>query len=274
MKANKIYGLIGMLAMIAVCASAFAQDGPPPPDGQNVPPPQLGPRMRRTGPPMEPLFMRPEVQKELKLTDDQIQKLKALLPPPPPGAGEGPDMAPGGAQGAQRGGPPGDRRGMRGQPGGEQGMQPRMGMGPDQMDQKLRGILSDSQMKRLKELRLQRDGAMALSRKDIADQVGLSDDERLKIRGMIDEARDSMRPDQGGQPGQPPSRQEMEEMHKKLNDQILSTLSSKERSKWEELCGKPFKFDETWHPQGMRRGGDGPPPPQTTAVSSSDFLAC
>jgi hypothetical protein len=149
-------------------------------------------------------------------------------------------------------------------------------MGPDQMDGKLAEILSDSQMKRLKELRLQRQGAMALTRKDIADQVGLTDDERLKLRGMIDEAMDSMRPQdnqqigQGGVQMRRPDPQAMESMHEKISDQILRSLTSKQRAKWNDLVGKPFKFDENWRPQPRTRGGlgqdsrmrsDGPPPP-------------
>jgi hypothetical protein len=60
----------------------------------------------------------------------------------------------------------------------------------------------------------------------------------------------------------------MEARHAQLSNDILATLSSKERAKWNELCGKPFKFDENWRPkppQGDRRGGpgdDGRPGPQ------------
>jgi hypothetical protein len=302
MKSKKIYGLLSAMALTAVCASAFAQDGPPQGDQNGQPTMQRrdggpgGQGMRRMGPGMEPLFMRPDVQKELKLTDDQIEKLKALMPRPrmggpggggpgdggpdgiggPGGAGPG---SPGGEGGDLQGGPPGggqrrvqgggQRGGQRGGgPGGEQGMR-RMG-GPDQMDSKLGEILSDGQLKRLKQLRLQREGGMSLMRKDIAEKVGLSDDERQKLRGMVDEAMQAMRPDQG-QDG-PPDRKTMEAMHKKLSEQILGSLSSKQHSKWNDLIGKPFKFDENWHPrrpQGgpggpegdSQRGGDGPPPP-------------
>jgi len=107
---------------------------------------------------------------------------------------------------------------------------------------------------------------MALMRKDIADKVGLSDDERQRLRGMVDEAMESMpKPEQGERP----DRKAMEEFHAKLNAQILRSLTSRERGKWDDLTGKPFKFDENWHPQrpqggpgGDRgRGDDGPPPP-------------
>lgn len=292
MKANKVYGLLSVLALTAVCASAFAQGGPPRDDQNGVRrqgPGGEGPggrgMGRRMGPPMEPLFMRPDVQKELKLTDEQIDKLRELMPRPRMGGG--PDGGPGQrGQGGQegrgrRGGPPqdgfdGGQGGERGgPPDGEQGERRRMdgGRGPEQMDEKLSEVLSNGQMKRLKELRLQREGAMALMRRDIAEKIGLSDDERQQLRGKIEEAMESMgRPEQGERP----DRKSMEAMHAKLSDQVLRSLSSKQRSKWESLTGKPFKFDENWHPvrrQGgpdggrpkegrQRRGEGGPPPPE------------
>src|SRR5262249_10958548 len=119
MKAKRVFGLIGVMALFAVCASAFAQDGPPPDNDRNGPPPMQGPggqMMRRMGgPQMVPLFMRPDVQKELKLTDEQIEKLRQLMPPPPMGepdsmqggfGRQGGEMhlRQGGADGARRGG--------------------------------------------------------------------------------------------------------------------------------------------------------------------------
>lgn len=270
MKAKRVYGLISMMALFAVCASAFAQDGPPPQDERGGPPPMQGRgpeggQMRRMGPPMVPLFMRPDVQKELKLSDEQVEKLRQLMPPPPMGgpdvmrggpAGEG---APGGEMHERHGGPPqGDasRHGGEGGPGGARRMGGGPG-GPDGIDKQLSEVLSDGQMKRLKQLRLQRQGALALIHKEIADKVGLSDDERQRIRGMIDEAMEPQRDMQDG----PPDRKAMEAKHAQLNRDILESLSSRERAKWDELCGKPFKFDEKWHPEpplgDLQRGRGG-----------------
>jgi len=261
MKAKQMYGLIGIMALFAVCASAFAQDGSPPPNDQNGPPPMQRPgggmMGRRMGPSgMEPLIMRPDVQKELKVTDDQMEKIKQLLPPPPMGGLDGGRMrGPGNNGGPEHGG---QRGGQGGPP--EGGMRR---IGPDAMDEHLAQVLSDSQMKRLKELRLQRQGGMALGRREIADKVGLTDDERQRIRGMIDEAMEPQRDMQDG----PPDRKTMEAKRAKLSAEILKSLSSSEKAKWDEICGKPFKFDENWHPKPPEGGrgapdrGDGPPPP-------------
>ena len=121
------------------------------------------------------------------------------------------------------------------------------------MDVKLQKVLSDAQFKRLKELQLQRRGAEALSRKEMADKIGLSDEERERIRGIIEEARESLpKPDPGQRMEPDQMMKAHREMVEKLNEKVLKLLSSKERAKWEELTGKPFKFDETYRPEPPR----------------------
>ena len=127
------------------------------------------------------------------------------------------------------------------------------------MDAKLKDVLNDSQMKRLKELQLQRMGAEALSRPEIADKVGLSDDEVSKVRDIVDSARQDMpRPERGQQPDREKMMKTHQEMVAKINDKVFAILTSKERSAWGRLCGKPFKFDENYRPEPPRpEGGDG-----------------
>lgn len=275
MKGFKIYGFIATLAAFAVCASAFAQDGPPPQGDRGGPPPDMqqgrGPGMRM-GRPLEPLLMRSDVQKELKLSDEQIKKLRPLFRPIDRGPEGGPDRmgdpgrgqdGPGGPppRGDDRGGPPNGDRG--GRPGGDMGGPPngadRMGPeggGPREMDGKLQEILSDGQFKRLKELQLQRMGAEALSRKELADKLGLSDEERERVRGIIEEARENMpRPEPGDQMDREKMRKAHQEMVAKLNEKVFKVLTAKERSKWDELTGKPFKFDENWEGRMKDEGG-------------------
>ncbi len=67
-----------------------------------------------------------------------------------------------------------------------------------QADDKLGKILDARQRERLSQLRVQREGVAAFGRPDVANQLGLSDEQKAKIRG-IDEAA---RPQFGG-PGGP-----------------------------------------------------------------------
>lgn len=268
MKGLKTYALIAVLAA-CLTASAYAQGGPPQRRGggdQGGPPMQGGrqggdmgpggPGQRRMGPPPELLVMRKDVQKELKLTDEQIEKLRDLFPPRD---GGGMGMGPGGrgGDGEGRGQEGGGRRQMgRGGQGGERGGPPEgMERGPggpggeDRMDAPLKEVLNDGQMKRLKELRLQRQGAEALVRKDVAQQVGLGDELRQQIRGMIEEMRENMpRPEPGERPDPEQMHKAHEKMRAELNAKVLGLLSSKQLAKWRELTGREFKFDESIRP--------------------------
>ena len=290
MKGFKVYGLIATLAAMAVCAGALAQDGPPqggqggpggPPDMQQGPGGGQGMRGpgRRMGPPPEPLVFRPDVQKELKLSDDQIKKLHSILRPPmgggPGGQGDGqgrgqerrgrggqggPPQGDGPPNGGQ-GGPPQADVGDGGQDGGPDHMGPDgggPGGGPREMDVKLEAVLNDSQMKRLKELQLQRMGAQALMRPEIADKVGLSDDKVAQVRDIVDEARRKMpRPESGQLPDREQMMKARQAMVAEVNDKVVAILTSKERSQWDRLCGKPFKFDENYRPEPPRYEGNG-----------------
>lgn len=253
MKGFKVYGLLAAFAIAATMACA--QDGPPPPQGgggYGGPGMEQGPR-RPMGPP--PLFLRPDAQKELKLTDEQIEKLRALMPPPPGAQG-------GGGRGMGRPGQGGRAMGDGGRPQqGNRELEPPRGDGPGRMEDQLSSILNDGQIKRLKELQLQMMGAQALCRKDVADKVGLSDEERSHVREIIDDAMQSMpRPQPGERPDFEAMRRAHEEMKARLNDKILGGLSSGQRAKWQALLGKPFRFDENWRPP-QPPDQDGPPPP-------------
>lgn len=284
MKHLKLYGLLATLALGIVLASA--QGGPPPgaqggggfggPQGRMGGP---GPRgMGGRGP--EPLLARPDVQRELKLTEEQIEKLGPLLRPPMGQGGQGdfggrpgdgpevsgrrPGARGGGGHGGQGGGaaaggmPQQGDRDLERRDGPPPGM-----MGPAAMDERLRGVLTDGQMMRLKELRLQRMGAAALTQKDVANEAGLSDAERQRIHGIIAEAMENMpRPEPGERPDPERMRRAHEEMREQVNAKILDSLSSAQRSKWQKMLGKSFKFDENWRPpqppmQDRPQGGGG-----------------
>ena len=182
--------------------------------------------------------MRPDVQKELKLSEEQIQRIRPLTRPrrmEMPGGPEGPDGRP----------VPGTRD-----------IEPPP---PQRMDEQLEDILSDPQMKRLKELRLQHEGATALMRKDVADRVGLSDEDRQRLRGLVEEARErAPRPQPGEQPDPEAMRRAHEAFRAQLNEKVLASLTDAHRAKWRQLLGQPFKFDENWRPPrpGMDHPGD------------------
>lgn len=201
------------------------------------------------------LLMNPSVQKELKLTEEQKQELGKLMPMRGPGGP--PDRGQGGfgqgGQGGQRGqgGPPqgGPPRGERG-PGGPGGPNP-------EMEKRIKEILNESQYKRYQEIGLQQQGAMALTRPEIAEKVRLTENQREQVRQILEQNRPQMRPPQEGERRDPAQmRTEMEKNREALNAKIAAVLSGEQKAVWQSMLGRPFKIE---HPQGGPGfGGRGP----------------
>jgi hypothetical protein len=113
--------------------------------------------------------------------------------------------------------------------------------------------LSPEQARRLKQIMLQQRGAEALGDPETADALGLTAEQREKIRALQDEARKAMwgrRP--GGMHGEP---------GKSINDRLLGLLTPEQQAKWRELNGEPFMGEIRWpgFGGGFRHPGPGKP---------------
>ncbi|HWD38075.1 MAG TPA: hypothetical protein VG944_04450 [Fimbriimonas sp.] len=210
-KTTKIKFAAAMLALaLAALSGAQEEPGlpPPPPDGIQGGP-QMHPLMRRGGPGPIGLLMNPKVQKELKMTDEQIQAARKLMPPrpprgraggpppggpdfggpggPPPGGPDfggpgGPPMPPGGFEGGEDGPPAPPPGGFGGEPGLRRG--PGDG-GGRAMEEKVKKLLSAGQYKRFHEIDLQVQGAHALLRPEVSKELGLTEDQRHQLREIL-----------------------------------------------------------------------------------------
>ena len=251
MKMTKTLAILALAAAIG-SGYAYAQGGPPPGDDQQGGPPPAGPGgpggqmrfgggQRMMGGPM--LLMNPAVQKELKLTDDQIAKVRDLMPRRP--------------RGGEQGGPEGQNA-------------PRQRPNPQEMDKKIQDILDAGQYRRLSEIRLQMQGPFALMRPEIAEKLGLSDDQKGALRDLFQQERQNPPPNPGSEPSD--FHKTMQERRAKLEKGALAILTDSQRDKWHEMTGTPFKmpmgpgfggrgrFGGPGGPGGGP-GGDGPPPP-------------
>ncbi len=172
------------------------------------------------------LLMREDVQKELNLSQTQKAKLEQL------------------------------RQEM------QQAMQELRNLPPEQRRERMQAlrqkydpatILNETQRKRLRELELQWQGPFALTDPELAKQVGLNEEQQAKIRGIIQEAFQSVR----GQPGQPGERmQEFQKAREQAEKKILEVLTPAQREKWQQMLGKPFEFQGG---RGFGPGGFGRP---------------
>jgi hypothetical protein len=114
-------------------------------------------------------------------------------------------------------------------------------------------------------LRLQREGAGALGRPEVAKTLGLNDEQQGKIRKILDEARG-----QRGQGGRfrdmsEEERREalsaMQKRREKTEADVLAVLTSEQSTKWTEMKGAAFEFparERGFGRQG-RGGGDAGP---------------
>jgi Spy/CpxP family protein refolding chaperone len=180
-----------------------------------------GPFGGRLGGPMlmVGLLRSPQVQQELKLTDQQRQRLEQL-----------------GEQWREK------MRGLRDLP-PEERRQKGEGMRAE-VEKQLATILNEQQMKRLKQIALQVEGYAALERPEIADQVGLTKEQRQKIRDILRQAGEKRREAfQQGQGDRQAAFQRMREIRQWVDGEIEKLLTAEQKKKWQELVGAPFKFE-------------------------------
>ena len=126
-------------------------------------------------------------------------------------------------------------------------------------EEKINKILKPDQLARLKQLSLQRQGVYALTRPEVAKELGLTAEQREKIQKV----QESARPQGGGQGNfqdlseeeRQKLRTQMRERQEKVQAEMLAVLTDDQKAKLTELKGKEFDFPP---PQfGGRPGGPG-----------------
>ena len=125
------------------------------------------------------------------------------------------------------------------------------------IDVKVEAVLDEPQMKRLKQLQIQREGVAALSRPEVIAKLALTDDQKAKIKQIQDDSRTQGRA-AFNRNATPEERQaafaKMQESRTKVLKDTLAVLNDDQLMDWTELTGKEFKF-----PQGRGFGGFGGP---------------
>jgi Spy/CpxP family protein refolding chaperone len=181
------------------------------------------------GGPMQ-ILMIPAVQEELKLTEEQKGKLQQV----------GQEIRETMGQALQ---------GLRDLSPEER--QKKMQDYQAESTKKINAVLKEDQQKRLRQLVLQRQGvAIVAQDEEVAKQLKVTDDQKLKIRDITRAAGEERRAlFQGGGGGggggfSPEMRAKMDEITKKTNEKIEAVLTDKQKKQWKELCGAPFKFPE------------------------------
>ncbi len=154
------------------------------------------------------LIMQPGVQKEIKLTDDQLGQVKKVID---------------------------TKRTF-----------PRSPEEEHLIDKALAETLSAEQLKRLHQIARQQRGLHALSDAETVEALGLDSKQQKEIRDILDDARQkSFRrgPPGGGGPGPGghDPKQRSEQIWKDAGDRLLRVMTTEQREKWKELLGSTFK---------------------------------
>jgi hypothetical protein len=188
---------------------------------------------------MEPfqLIRQRSVREELKLTEDQVQKIQAVL----------------------------DKQSFRGPPRGEQSTAPApraARMGRKHQEDVLKGLLRPEQIVRLRQIILQRQGGLALNNAETAEQLGLTESQRQQADTILDRLTQQLAELRQARNREGPKK--VEEARKAAGDEMLALLTSDQQDRWKELTGEPFTGEITFGPFGGRggppRGGPGGPP--------------
>ena len=250
MSRNKFWSLmLGMLAIAAlVCADVQAQGR-----GRGRGGPGGG---RGFGPGrgvfnVMQLLQVDEVREEIELTDDQVETIKKAADEQRRGRGDRPNFRDMSDE---------ERQAFLAE------ARERAEKQAKQAKEKIDEILLPHQIERLDEIALQMRGAAALTDKEIAAKVGLSEENIQAVKEATEQARESMgermrelfaQGRDGG--GREEMRKKFQELRKEMEDEVLAVLSEDQRQKFAELKGEPFELPPSAFGRGGRgRGGPGP----------------
>jgi len=151
-------------------------------------------------PPLISLADRPEVAAELNLTEDQREKIDDIIQTFR--ESNRPQGGPGGPGGD---GPPPQQGGQRGQGfGGGQQDRAARDKAEAAVDAKIKAVLKGSQVKRITEIQIQSMGLTAAMVPSVQAKLGLSDDQKEKLKALVPARPQGGPGGQGGFGGPPP----------------------------------------------------------------------
>jgi hypothetical protein len=116
-------------------------------------------------------------------------------------------------------------------------------------------ILSKDQTKRLKEITLQVQGARAFANAAVAKELNFTDDQKKQLKAIQDDAQKAMqeaRQDAAGD--REAMAKKMAEINQSTNEKAAKVLTDEQKTKWKEMTGKKFEGKITLG-GGRRRGG-------------------
>lgn len=165
--------------------------------------------------PRFPILAREDVQKELKLTEQQISKINEII-----------------------------SEVVKDGPNGSKVMMFHPGADVDGMDADVAKLLNDKQLKRMKEVWLHITGGRAFMKDDIAKELGINKEQRNKMAELQQEMMTQMR-EMANQPGETLSEErlaELRKMQKDMEAKIEKLLTKEQQATWTTMKGAKFEM--------------------------------
>jgi hypothetical protein len=163
----------------------------------------------------------PEVQAELKLSDEQKTKLTEML-------------------GQQRGG---RRGGGQFQDLSREERQRQLAERREAQQKQLAAILNADQLKRYRQLELQQQGMSALRQTAVQDELKLTADQKSKVEAALQEQAQAMRDARQDAAGDRAAiRAKTAEIRKKSEEKLGAILTEEQKTQWKAMLGAPFTF--------------------------------
>ncbi|MEN6449798.1 MAG: Spy/CpxP family protein refolding chaperone [Thermoguttaceae bacterium] len=189
-----------------------------------------------------PLIAVEPVQKELKLSDEQKEKVKSLI--------EESSEAMRGHVAGWRDMSEEERKAKVAE------LRKKAAENVQKFEKGLAEILTPEQRERLHQLRLQltlkSDAAMALNAGDIAKALGLSQEQREKLKGIREATQKELQETVGALRDVPPEErrekfreisQKLGKLHEQATEKAMQVLTPEQQQKLEKLKGKKFEID-------------------------------
>jgi len=177
-----------------------------------------GPRQRGNGPriSLAELGSQKSVQEELKLSSDEVDRLKKL-------AEEG--------QSARR-----ELRDLSDEDRRKKGREL-----SEASEKKVSEVITPQQFTRLKQIRNQVQSPWVFNSPEVVSALSLTDEEKDKIETIAKETGESMRGLFQGGADFDKARKEAVKLRDVAVEKVLAVLTSEQQGKWKEMTGEPFK---------------------------------
>ncbi|MCC7425141.1 MAG: hypothetical protein IT428_33140 [Planctomycetaceae bacterium] len=129
---------------------------------------------------------------------------------------------------------------------------------------KIDGILAIDQKERLDEIVVRLGGVNALQQDKLADKLGLAADQRAKIKAVFEERDKKRQADReaarnnaaGARPDFNAMRERFEAERKETTEKVTAILTDDQKAAWEKMKGEPFELRFERGPGGRNRRGN------------------